>query len=249
MIYHLVRNGIKTQYAGSILGWGWAVAQPILLLTMYIFVYIVVLRVRLPELSTFAYILTIFSGLVPWLGLNQSIVRASGSLISNRALLKNTAFPIDLVPVQAVLVNIVNQLVAMFLLGVLLVFNGKLSVVWSFVVIAFVAQLLFSFGLAWVIAMVTLIVRDMQEILGILFLFLMFVSPIGYTLDMIPDQFRIFAYLNPLTYMIEMYRKPLIDGVMPSLATILIFSILSLLTFWGGYSLYKRARYFIADVL
>ena len=112
MLAAMTRVEMAKRHAGSILGMSWVVLQPALLLSMYVFVYMVVLRTRFEGFSRFDYVLYVFCGLVPYLGFMESLTTGALSIKQNIHLVKNVMLPIELIPVRSVIVGMTSQFVA-----------------------------------------------------------------------------------------------------------------------------------------
>jgi lipopolysaccharide transport system permease protein len=200
----------RRKYAGSILGVMWYPLYSSLLLGSYCFVYLVVFRVRYRELGTYDFVLFVFSGLIPYLGFSEAVSSAIGSVKANLALLRNAVFPIELVPVKHVLaanVGLLSSLGLLFLMILPTTYGG-----WHllYLPVALFSLLLFCLAVVWVVSAVAVVVPDVAQIVSIALLLLMFVSPIAFTVDMVPPRARALVYLNPLTYLIEQFRFALI---------------------------------------
>ncbi|GCL72386.1 hypothetical protein PN4B1_22960 [Paenibacillus naphthalenovorans] len=116
-----------------------------------------------------------------------------------------------------------------------------------FVVISFFLQLLFVVGLIWIISALNVFIRDIGQIIPVVILLLMMVSPIGYTKEMIPEKMLPYMQFNPLYFMVEMYREPLIMNKLPDVHTIIVFSIVSFCTFVLGFIFFRRLKEVFAD--
>ena len=136
--------------------------------------------------------------------------------------------------------------VGLFGLLVALWSRGHFSPVQFGVVLIFALQLVFSIGLGWVLAALTVFFRDIAQILNVLVLFLMLFSPIGYTADMIPKAMLPIMQFNPLFYLIELYRSTLIDNVMPW-RTLFLFGASSFVLFAVGHTVFMRLKPVFAE--
>jgi lipopolysaccharide transport system permease protein len=224
----------------------WAIIYPFLFLGLYALVYSLILRVKLEQRTTFDYVLIIFAGLIPFIGFSEALSPSAMSVVGNKGLLKNTMFPIELLPVKAVITSSVSMAVGMLSLLILLWFNGNISPLQLAALPLFILQIVFSLGLAWILAALTVFFRDIAQALGIITLFLMLVSPIGYTRDMIPHALMPLVYPNPLFYMIEVYREVLVFHVVPW-NFLAAFVCVSLATFILGYGLFNRLKPVFSD--
>jgi lipopolysaccharide transport system permease protein len=200
----------RRKYAGSILGVLWYPLYSALLLGSYCFVYLVVFRVRYRELSTYDFVLFVFSGLIPYLGFSEAISSGLGSVKANLALLRNAVFPIELVPVKHVLAANVGLLSSLGLLLLMILPTAYFGWHLLYLPVALLSLLLLCLAVVWVLSAVAVVVPDVAQIVNIVLLLLMFVSPIAFTIDMVPARARALVYLNPLTYLIEQFRFALI---------------------------------------
>jgi lipopolysaccharide transport system permease protein len=237
---------IRSKYIGTTLGLAWSFMYPILFLGLYAVVYTLILKVKLANMSTVDYVLLIFSGLIPFLGFSEALSTGVSSVIANRGLIKNTLFPIELIPVKAVLSSSTTMLVGLcFLLPILWFQHGFLASQLFLPVILFL-QLTFSCGLIWVLSALNVFFRDLGQVISVIILFLMLISPIGYTTDMIPPKLISLMYPNPLYYLITLYRECLISGNIP-IKPLEIFTVITFIFFTMGYYIFSRLKVVFAD--
>ena len=241
MLYATTLNDIRARYTGTFLGLLWAAIYPFLFLSLYALVYTMILKVRLEQYTSFEYVLLIFAGLIPFIGFAEALSLSTVSVVTNKGLLRNTIFPVELLPAKAVLTSSVSMTVGLIGLITILWARGEFSVVQLAVLPVLAMQLLFSIGLGWILAALNVFFRDIGQIMGVIVLFLMLVSPIGYTRDMIPSGMMPLLYPNPLFYLIELYRSILIFGTVPWTFA-LVFLLLSVGIFVLGYTLFRRLK-------
>jgi lipopolysaccharide transport system permease protein len=202
----VTRVELEKRYAGSLLGLLWLVAHPLLLLAIYLFVYAVVFRTQLPPYGGLDYALFVFCGLIPFIGVSEALSAGTLCLKQNMNLVKNVMLPIELVPVRSVLSSLVTQGVGLALLLVLLAAGGHLS--WKALLLPAVValQVVMLLGIVLVLASLAVALTDVGYFVNLFLLLLMFVSPIGFTREMVPAPFTILVDVNPVTYMAETYR-------------------------------------------
>jgi len=246
ILYSTVLLGLKRRTSGNALGTLWLLLYPLLFLGMYALVFVQILQVRIPGLATTDYILVIFSGLVPFLAFAEAFGVGTGSIVANRDLLMNTLFPIELVVARDVLIGHVTMGVGMLLVwGAALYLHGAQ---WTHLLLPliYLLQIMMVLGVVWISATLTVFFRDLQQAVPILVLFLMMVSPIAYTAEMVPDGLRAIVLLNPLAWLMELYRACLMQGELP-LAALGAFSVFALLLFLLGGSLLIRIKPLFVD--
>jgi len=196
----------RRKYAGSMLGTLWYPMYSVLLLGSYCFVYLVVFKLRFKTLGTYDYVLFVFAGLIPYLGLSEAIATSSVSVRQSIHTLKNAVFPIEFVPVKFVCASLFGMLSSLAILLVMVLptaFRG-----WHFLYlpVAIAELVAFSVMMAWLLSAITVFLPDLTQVVNIALLLLMFLSPIGYSVDMVPDGVRAFLYLNPVVYLAEAFR-------------------------------------------
>jgi lipopolysaccharide transport system permease protein len=241
VLFATTLNEVRARYSGTLLGLTWAAAYPFFFLGLYATVYAYVLGVRIENLGPLDYVLLVFTGLIPFIGFSEALSMSVTSVVGNKHLLRNTLFPIELLPVKAVLASSLSMTIA--LAGLLLAFwvQGRFSLAQLGLIPVFCLQIAFSIGLAWVLSALTVFFRDISQIVGIMILFLMIISPIGYTGEMIPGPLKALAYSNPLYYIIEMYRQILFKGTL-SPWLFVGFALVTAALFTLGFALFTRLK-------
>ncbi len=239
-------NEIQARYAGTFFGLTWTVLYPLLFLGLYSVVYIFIFRVRVGEGSTIDYVLMIFCGLIPFIGFSEALSSGTVCVVSNKALLNNTLFPIELIPVKTALVSSLTMAVGLTILQVALWLKGSFFLSQLIVPVVLVLQLAFTFGIVWILSALHVFFRDLGQFINVAVLFLMLVSPIAYTIDMIPSQLILVMYFNPLYYLIMLYRAAMMSGSVP-LDLLGLFSLISLASFAGGAHVFVRLKGIFAE--
>lgn len=247
LLASITRVELQKKYAGSVLGLGWVFLQPALLLCVYLFIYLIVFDVRFPGFSTFDYVLYVFCGLVPYLGFMEALTTGGLSIRQNIHLVKNVMLPIELVPVRTVIVGMTSQFVSLALVIVMLAGSGDLTlhILWLPVVI--VLQWLLMVGLTWILAGVTVALPDVTYFVNLFVFLLMFLSPIGFRVEMVPPNFTWVVHLNPVYYMIELYRDSMLNGTWPKALDIGVYAGGAVLSFAVGATFFRAFKGVLVD--
>lgn len=197
---------VKRRYAGTVFGLMWLVLYPVSFLTIYLFVYLVVLQVKFPDFSNIEYVLFVFSGLVPYISLMESASKSSSCIRSNMNLVTNSIIPLELLPARPVLIALLGQIIGVTALIVLATSSGNLT--WKILTLpaAMAMFTLFLMGLAYFIAIIGVFLPDIDQVIGLFLLLLMFLSPIAFQPEMVPDTLRFVVFANPIYYMLEPFR-------------------------------------------
>ncbi|MGH9240195.1 MAG: ABC transporter permease [Vicinamibacterales bacterium] len=251
VITTFVQREIRTRYGSSALGLAWPLIRPLSLLALYTFVFSTVMNVRFgedPRIANFA--LYLFCGLIPWLAFSDGLSRATAAIHDHASLVKRIRFPSEILPLHQVLVALaIESLGLVILLGALLI-NGRVPG-WPLLALAAIVipQFLFTTGLAWVLATLSVLLADTRQIVAFALMFWMYATPIVYPLDMVPPRLQWLFWLNPMTYVVEAYRNALLENRAPELMSFALFCAVSLTVFIAGYWVFQRSKYEFADVL
>ena len=247
MIKQTTINDIRARYAGSYIGLAWAVLYPVLFLACYATIYIFVFQMRFQTMGNAEYVLLIFSGLIPFIGVQEALAYGTGCVVANANLMKNTLFPIELVPVKTLLATQPTQISGFCLILLSLAIMGKLTPYALLLPVAWILQLMFDLGVIWVFSSLNVVFRDLQNIVGILIIFLMMISPIAYPVEMVPENLRIFLGANPLYYMISTYQDILILGRPPRIAFMGPFIVMAFAVLLFGYYFFSKMKKVFLD--
>ncbi len=251
LLFNYVRKDLKERYVGSVFGFYWSVINPLILLGIYTFVFSVLFQVRFGENSGIGQsALFIFCGMVPWMTFHEAVGRSTGVLIDNSNLIKKVMFPSKILPMYIVISHFVNMLIGFGILIVAAQLSGRPLTAYALLLPFYVvAQFFFTLGFSWMAAAVNVFIRDMAQVISQFLIIWMYLSPIFYSVELIPEKLRPYAYINPFTHLVEGYRDILLNGVMPSLWGLAIFWAVSLTVFVLGYLFFSRNQYKYADIL
>jgi len=247
-LFNAVRHDVKQRYAGSVLGSFWAVLYPLFMVSFYATIYVVIFRVRVPNLSPEVYTVLVMSGLSAVLMFSESFSAGLGAIVNQRSLLLNTVFPAELLPPRSVLASQVPSLVALTLASIAAVFLRSASPVAILVVpVTWVLLIMFLVGLVWIFSLIALVLRDIQQGVNLVNMSMMVLSPMAYTPDMVPSALKFIIWLNPISYFILCLQAPLALGTWPSPTAMIGAACLGVGTFFLGLIFFRRARFALVD--
>jgi lipopolysaccharide transport system permease protein len=253
LISRLARRELEARYRGSRLGVTWIVLMPLLMLAVYTFAFGFVLQARWGqsgEASPGSYALFLFSGLVVFNLFAETVARAPGLLLENVSYIKKMMFPLEILPVVAVLVALVNAAIGFALLLVMhLVLQGPPPVTAALVLVPLVPLVLLVLGATWFLAALGVYLRDLRQAVGVGVNALMFLSPVFYPLSLLPDNIRQIVQLNPLAPIIETTRDLVFFGVRPDWPAYGIATMASAAIAWLGFAWFAKTRRGFADVV
>ena len=247
LLVGITRVELQKKYAGSVLGIAWLVLQPALLLSVYLFVYLVVFKVRFPGFSQMDFVLFVFAGLVPFLGAIESLNGSALSIKVNMHLVKNVMLPIELVPVRTVLVALAGEMVALVLVILLCGVTGSLGPEVLGLPVALLLQTLALLGLAWIVAALGVALPDVSYFISMFLFLLMFISPVAFKPEMVPAAFKFVVYGNPVFYMLEVFRDCLIAGRQPDPRIWIAHAVMSVMVFVLGAAFFRSFKNVLVD--
>jgi lipopolysaccharide transport system permease protein len=213
LLSELVRRDFQARYAGSALGFLWSFAQPLWQLLLFTVVFAGILRISLAGERTESFALFVFCGLLPFMAVSEGVNRAATAVTDNAPLVKKLRFPMALLVVTVVVTALVHEGIALAVFLVVLAALGEGSVSsLGWLVIALPLQAALTVGLGLLLAALHVFLRDIAQVLGLLFSAWFYFTPIVYPLARVPEPFRGWIELNPLTALVDLYRSALLGG-------------------------------------
>ncbi|MBE8986233.1 ABC transporter permease [Nostoc sp. LEGE 12450] len=211
LFYFLAWRDILVRYKQTVIGMLWALIRPFL--TMIVFSVIFGSLAKLPSEGSAPYPILVFAALLPWQFFSNALSECSNSLISNANLISKVYFPRLIVPASSVIVSFVDFLVsAMILLGLMAWYNffptWRILSLPLFIGIAFAASL----GVGLWLAALNVEYRDFRYIVPFIVQFGLYISPVGFSSSIIPEQWRLLYYLNPMVGVIDGFRWAILGG-------------------------------------
>jgi lipopolysaccharide transport system permease protein len=254
LIAQMTKREVIGRYKGSAMGLAWSFFHPVFMLTVYTFVFSEIFKSRWSGLggdeSKTQFAVVLFVGMIV-LGLfNEVLNRSPNLILSNVNYVKKVVFPIEILPIIATGTALFHGLISLsVLLAAFMLFNGYLH--WTAVFIPFVLfpLVVLTLGLSWMLASLGVFIRDVSQTIGIITTIMMFLSPVFYPVTSVPERFRMFIMVNPLTFIIEQSREVLIWGHLPDWIGLGIYTLAATVIGWLGYVWFQKTRKGFADVL
>lgn len=249
LLKEMVLRDIRARYAGSGLGVAWAFAHPILWMLLYTGVFSLVLRVPVePGYASFPEFL--MAGLLPWIAIQEGLARSASVLVDNASMVKKTVFPLETLVLSIVVAAVVNELIAFAVFGVYVALIGHLRAGWLLLLLpALALQILLTFGLGCIAATLTAFVRDTAHAVGIVLTIGFYATPIVYPASLVPARLRPFLAANPVTPLVDLYRRAFTLHTAPDPASLAYLTVFSLLAAAAGAAIFARARPHFADLI
>lgn len=246
MIISLVRRELRGRYKGSVLGFLWTFVNPLLQLLVYTIVFSNIIRMGIEK-----YYLFLFVALIPWIFFQSSLTSGSSCVLNQKDMVKKIYFPREVLPIAHVTTNFVNMLLSFIVIFIVLAFSGITPnfVAILYLPIIMIVEYILSLGIALIASSVTVYFRDLEHILGIVGMAWMYLTPIMYSIDIVPESIMPLFMANPMTPIIIAYRDILYYSRIPELGTLLHAFVLGIVMIVIGYVVFgKLQRHFVEEL-
>jgi lipopolysaccharide transport system permease protein len=253
LIFQMTKREVIARYKGSSIGLAWAFLNPVLMLTVYTVVFSVIFNARWgmgDESSKVHFAVVLFTGLICLNFFNEILNKSSTLIVSNVNYVKKVIFPLEVLPIIVMLVSLFHTFISLIILFCFLfIFDIHFYLTLIFIPIIFFPLIMMAVGTSYFIASMGVYIRDISQIIGIVTLLLMFLSPIFYPISAVPDAIQKFIMINPLTFIIEELRKVIFLGITPDVLGFFIYFFISLVILFFGYIFFQKTKKGFADVL
>ncbi len=252
LLTELTKRELLEPHAGQAFGVFWLIAHPLLQTAVYIVVFAVVFKARMPVGDEFArdYAAYVLAGIIPWLSIQQGLARGAVAITQNAKLVKQVVFPIEILPVKAVLTTLPAVLVGVIALLSYLLATGQGVPAMSLLLPLVVAvHLLGMIGLAMVVSAACVFIRDVREFVPLFSIVGLFLLPIAYPLQSAPPFLAAILYANPFTYTILVFQDILYSGTIAQPLWWVLFFAFNGLAFIAGCRIFRWAKNILASAL
>ncbi len=242
-----VRRSLVTRYRQTSLGWLWALLQPLISSLIYGIVFSVIVKV---ETKPVPYPLFIITDLVFWSYFSRVVLIGSGSVTGNIDLLSRIQFPREFLPLAVWVESLVDLGLGMLIIAAAFLFyHYPLTTFAPIAILAFLVESMLALGLAFLLASMTVVVRDLMQIAPLLMQLLIYLSPVIYPITNVPESVRSLYLINPLGPIFATIQESLFYGEFTNATGLGIAAVVSLIVLVGGYTVFKRIEWQFADLL
>jgi ABC-type polysaccharide/polyol phosphate export permease len=237
---------LRGQYKQSVLGYAWAVLNPLSQMVILSFVFATIMR--FDSDSDVPYPLFLFVGLVPWIFFSSALASGTDSVTGAVSLVTKVYFPREILPTAAVFTKIVDLVFGLIILAGMMVFYGHPpteTAVW--LPVLFAIHLIFTLGLTYPLAALNLFFHDVRFLVNVALTLWFYLTPVIYPLSIVPEEYRFIYNINPNALFIDAYRRVLLYDEIPSIEKTMLGLVIAVGTFLIGYYLFKRMEPSFAD--
>jgi ABC-type polysaccharide/polyol phosphate export permease len=223
----------------------WAVLQPLSLVVLYWFVFTYMFT-RGPAAGNDNYIHFLIAGLIPWLGINEGLIRSTTSIVENSAMVRRLAFRSELLVVVPNASALIFEAIGLTLFILFLFVRGAVPQQIWLLPFVLILQFALQTGLGWIFAATYVFFRDLTQVLGFALSFAFYLSPILYP---VPRRFETFFAWNPMTPLIGLFRSAMLSAPLPEVGSVVFLLVVATALFTGGLLFFRRAQATLADLI
>ena len=252
LIVSLIEREVVGRYRGSALGLLWSFFNPVLMLTVYTFVFSVVFKARWAggSESKTEFALVLFAGLLVFNLFSECINRAPGLILSNVNYVKKVIFPLEILPIVALGSAGFHFFISLIVwLAFYLIFFGIPPATILLLPLILIPLALVILGISWLLASLGAYLRDVGQVIGMVTTVLMFLSPVFYPISALPEAYRPYMQLSPVTFIVEQARDLMMWGKGIDWLGWGIWMVISSAIAWLGFAWFQKTRKGFADVL
>jgi lipopolysaccharide transport system permease protein len=253
LLRRVSEQDLSARYKESFLGPLWAVLVPLAQLVVFTFVFgrIIPSRWAGANQGVMDLPLNLFAGIIVHTVFAEVVTRSTAVLSENTAYIKRVVFPIQILPVSIIVTACVNMLVSLVLLVLAIAFVHSTFPIASalMAVVILLPLMIMLCGIAWLVSATAVYLPDFRHAVSPVVSLLMFLSPVLFPVSSIPEDYRVFVYLNPITVPVEELRAVIIRGEAPDFGIVSQYAAIALLIAWVGYVWFAVLRRGFADVV
>lgn len=243
----LTLKEIKIRYKQTLLGAAWAVLQPVALTVIFTVVFSLFLKV---DSGSVPYPVFAYSALLPWTFFSTALSFGALSIVNNGNLVTKVYFPREMLPLSAVGAAFFDFLMAAVVFALMMIFYKiSISATILFAPLIIVSILLLTTGVSLILATLNVLFRDIRFIIPLLLQIWLYLTPIIYSSEAIPQKFKFLYWLNPLAPLIETFRQITVHGQNPRVFDLAYAGLISIVIFALGFWFFKSRERIFADVI
>ena len=231
-----IQKEIRGKYKGSFLGVIWSFLNPLLMVLVYAIVFPYIMRVQQEN-----YLIYLITGIIPWIFFTTVITSGCNCVWINGGIIKKVYFPRAILPISVVGAALINFFISCIIILIfVLLGNVGLSFYLLWLPVIAIIQSIFSLGLLFILSAINVYIRDIEYIVAFFTNLLFYGTPIIYSMDMLPDKFKMVMKFNPMAHFINAYRNIFYYKTNPDLISLVFIFCFSIIALLIGYSIFNR---------
>lgn len=231
MIFSLVKRDLRGKYKASFLGFLWTFINPLCQILVYTFVFQFIMRTGIEQFSVY-----LISGMIPWIFFSTAVSGGTMCIKNQSEMVKKIYFPREVLPIAFVTSAFINMLFCFVMIFVVIAFSGRgFSIVaLLFLPLVMIIEYIIALGFTFIVSGLTVYFRDMEHIVGVIMMAWIYLTPIMYSIDMVPEKLRGVYYVNPMTPVVQGYQQILYYKEIPELSTLLLSGLFGIVILMIG---------------
>lgn len=248
LLFFLTRRELKVRFQQTFIGFLWIVLQPII--QMLIFYLILGVLAKVPT-EGIPYPIFFLSGFIVWQLFSQVVNSSAVSLLGNIGVIIKSYFPRLALPLSSTISSLVDFFVSFTLLFVFLMVNHfPITVRYFLLPVLLIITTIFSSGVGLLFGALMVVFRDTKNLLGFIMMIWMYLTPIMFPISIVPQQYQILFYINPITSLVESYRWVFLGrGDLPAFVNLLLSFIVAVIIWFAGAIAFRSMENKVADVM
>lgn len=251
LIWAFVKRELRGRFVGSTVGFLWTVIHPLAMILVYTIVFSKIMQMKLPDtasLGQMGYVVYLCAAILPWLTMQETLLRSCTIFIEFSSLIKKVSFPPIILVAYIVISGFINLLIGFSVFFILMLFLGvKFGPFLLLLPLTLLIFLLFTFAVSMLLSCVNIFFRDTQQIVSIFLTVWFWVTPIVYLPSIIPKELLFVTEVNPMNFLMNMFRDPIFYDTFYHWreASVFLLSVVILLIFSSA--VFKKLRKHIPD--
>jgi lipopolysaccharide transport system permease protein len=241
----LARRDIADRYVGQFLGMFWAVAHPLFMMGIYVFIFAFVFKVKIGDSLDIPrdYTVYILSGLIPWMAFQECMSKSCSAISANSSLVKQVVFPVEVLPAKGVFAAFLTQLISTALLFLYTIITTKqIPLTYLLIPIIWGLQFLAMIGVSYMLSAIGAYFKDIKDFVQLFGVAGMYAMPIFYLPGWVPEIFKPVLYINPFSYLVWCYQDVFYFGSIAHPEAWVINIIGSFFIFIVGYRFFRKVK-------
>ncbi|MGC6655340.1 MULTISPECIES: ABC transporter permease [Pantoea] len=250
LVFNLTKRDIESRYRGTSLGIVWSLLNPVIMLSIYSFIFGFVFKAKWGVTTTENYSLIMFAGLLTHGFMAECIGKATGIYVNNISYVKKVLFPLETLCWVTVLGSLFQFLMGCLVFAIFcVILHQPVTITVLLVPLVMLPLVFLAYSVSLFLSSLGVYVRDMGQIVSVIIALMLFMSPIFYPVSSVPEKYRMFIYLNPLTFIVESLRDVVIYGKMFSFQGYSIYWLVCLIVHGLAVMWFNKVKRGFADVL
>lgn len=237
MIFSLVKRDLRGRYKASVLGFLWTFINPLCQILVYTFVFQFIMRTGIEQFSVY-----LISGMIPWIFFSTAVSGGTMCIKNQSEMVKKIYFPREVLPISFVTSAFVNMLFCFIMIFLVIAVSGRgfNAVALLFLPLVMIIEYIMALGFTFIVSGLTIYFRDMEHIVGVIMMAWIYLTPIMYSVEMVPERLRSVYYINPMTPVIQAYQEILYYEQIPQMKTLLLSGFFGVVILFVGAIAFKH---------